>query len=214
MNYILINIISYFQETIKVRQVRLINIVLVSLLIGFAACNEKVTGYVIINDFQVNKAETILHPNEGKWYFQNTPLNGYAVEFYENGQIKERIGYYDGKKQGIAKFWYEDGSLAKESYYEKNQLNGTIKSWWPDGALSTVSNYQKGKRHGEQKVWYANGQLSRKTMIKEGIEDGLQQAWLENGKIYVNYEAKNGRVFGLKRANMCYKLKNEIVETK
>jgi hypothetical protein len=40
----------------------------------------------------------------------------------------------------------------------------------------------------------------------------LQKAWLENGTIYVNYEAKNGRVFGMKRANLCYQLKNEKIE--
>jgi hypothetical protein len=40
----------------------------------------------------------------------------------------------------------------------------------------------------------------------------LQQAWLENGTLYVNYEAKNGRIFGMNRANLCYKLKNEKVQ--
>ena len=27
----------------------------------------------------------------------------------------------------------------------------------------------------------------------------------------MNYEAKNGRVFGMKRANLCYQLKNEKI---
>ncbi len=40
---------------------------------------------------------------------------------------------------------------------------------------------------------------------------GLQQAWLKNEKMYVNYEAKNGRIFGMRRANSCYKLENEDV---
>jgi hypothetical protein len=48
--------------------------------------------------------------------------------------------------------------------------------------------------------------------LNKGKEEGLQQAWLENGKIYVNYEAKNGRIFGMNRANLCYKLKNEKVQ--
>ncbi|MEM7512572.1 MAG: toxin-antitoxin system YwqK family antitoxin, partial [Bacteroidota bacterium] len=45
-----------------------------------------------------------------------------------------------------------------------------------------------------------------------GKEEGLQQAWRENGKIYNNYEAKNGRIFGLKRANLSYELDNEIIQ--
>ena len=40
----------------------------------------------------------------------------------------------------------------------------------------------------------------------------MQQAWLENGKIYVNYEAKNGRKFGMNRANLCYELKEEEIQ--
>ena len=40
----------------------------------------------------------------------------------------------------------------------------------------------------------------------------LKEYALENGKIYVNYEAKNGRIFGMNRTNLCYKLKNEKVQ--
>jgi hypothetical protein len=39
----------------------------------------------------------------------------------------------------------------------------------------------------------------------------MQQAWLETGALYVNYEAKNGRIFGLLRSNLCYQLENEVV---
>ena len=39
----------------------------------------------------------------------------------------------------------------------------------------------------------------------------MQKAWLKNGKLYVNYEAKNGRIFGMRRANACYKLEDEII---
>jgi hypothetical protein len=74
------------------------------------------------------------------------------------------------------------------------------------------SNYVNGQRHGLQKVWFLNGQLAKRKNLSKGREDGLQQAWLENGKIYVNYEAKNGRIFGMNRANLCYKLKNEKVQ--
>ena len=48
--------------------------------------------------------------------------------------------------------------------------------------------------------------------IVNGREEGMQQAWRRNGKIYNNYEAKNGRIFGLKRANLCFQLEEEIVQ--
>lgn len=43
--------------------------------------------------------------------------------------------------------------------------------------------------------------------------DGLQRAWRENGELYANYEARDGRIYGLKRANPCFDLEEErIVE--
>ena len=56
-----------------------------------------------------------------------------------------------------------------------------------------------------------NGQLAKRKNLNEGKEEGLQQAWLENGRIYVNYEAKNGRIFGMNRTNLCYILKRQLL---
>ncbi len=34
----------------------------------------------------------------------------------------------------------------------------------------------------------------------------------ENGKLYANYEAIDGRVYGLKRANLCFDLNDETIQ--
>ena len=60
--------------------------------------------------------------------------------------------------------------------------------------------------------WYQSGSTFKKINLVDGREEGLQQSWRENGKLYSNYEAKNGRIFGLKRANLCYQLKDETLQ--
>ena len=55
------------------------------------------------------------------------------------------------------------------------------------------------------------GQIAKLRNLVDGKERGVQKAWLANGKLYVNYEAKNGRVFGMRRANSCYKLEDEVI---
>ncbi|MGS0524987.1 toxin-antitoxin system YwqK family antitoxin [Zobellia nedashkovskayae] len=80
-----------------------------------------------------------------------------------------------------------------------------------NGTLSEESHYVNGVLHGEQKYWYATGEISKVRNLVEGKEEGMQKAWLQNGKLYVNYEAKNGRIFGMKRVNSCYKLQDEVV---
>lgn len=159
----------------------------------------------------VNKDSLILNGNKGVWSYKNQPFTGYAVRFYANDSLKEKTGFLNGKKQGVYNVWFENGVLKLESNYNQNTLEGTYKAWWNNGVLASETNYVKGKKQGVEQKWFSNGELSKKSNLLEGKEDGLQQAWLENGKLYVNYEAKNGRIFGMRRANSCYQLKDEVV---
>lgn len=159
----------------------------------------------------VNKDSLILNGNKGVWSYKEQPFTGYAVRFYSNDSLKERTGFLNGKKQGVYNVWFENGVLKLESNYNQNVLEGTYKIWWNNGVLASETTYVKGKKQGVEHKWFSNGELSKKSNLLEGREDGLQQAWLENGKLYVNYEAKNGRIFGMRRANSCYQLKDEVV---
>jgi len=165
----------------------------------------------LIDHVEVSKKELVLNQLEGKWYYNDTPFNGYSLKFHNNGILEERLGFYKGKREGIAKSWSKSGVLRVESHYKQNRLTGSYKSWWENGVLGSETNYVNGKINGVEKKWYATGQLAKKRQLLNGRENGLQKAWLKNGKLYVNYEAKNGRIFGMKRANSCYQLEDEVV---
>lgn len=168
----------------------------------------------VINALTVNKKELVLNQNQGVWYYKDVPFNGYSEKKNSVGNVIERLGFYNGKREGIAKTWSHTGHLRIKSYYDQNKLTGFYQSWWENGTLSLQVNYVKGKKQGEERQWYATGELSKVRQLKDGKEDGIQKAWLVNGKLYVNYEAKNGRIFGMKRANSCYKLEDEKLVTK
>ena len=169
---------------------------------------------IVIPDFQVAKEQLILHPNEGKWYYDHKPFSGQSVVYYPNGVLAESVGYYQGKKEGIAQKWFADGLLRRQSHYIVNHLDGILQIWSPNpnSILISESQYIDGVQHGVQTKWHTNGQLSRRTNINMGNVVGMQQAWLRNGKIYVNYEAKNGRIFGLKKSILCYELEDENIQ--
>lgn len=195
---------------------------IIPVLLLFASCKEvsvehnsvskTVTeGAIVIDSFEVEKTALELNQIEGKWYLSHLPFNGYSVKYHANGTLEERLGFYKGKREGIAKRWSEYGVLRVESHYKQNRLVGSYKSWWENGVLGSEANYVNGKINGSVKEWYATGQLAKERQLTNGKEEGLQKAWLENGTLYVNYEAKNGRIFGMKRANSCYQLKDEVV---
>ncbi len=194
------------------------------LLIVFTACNKKTNvpkqdfatinnkkEIVVINPLEVEKDSLILDGNKGVWYYKNKPFSGFAVRFFKDQNIQEKIGFYNGKKEGVAKLWFANGNLKLESHYTKNKLIGSYKSWWENGVLASEIYYKEGKKHGVEKRWYPTGVLAKERNLVNGFEEGLQKAWLQNGKLYVNYEAKNGRIFGMRRANSCYQLENEVV---
>ncbi|KQC29778.1 toxin-antitoxin system YwqK family antitoxin [Flagellimonas eckloniae] len=173
--------------------------------------NEK----TVIANIEVLKDSLVLNGNEGNWYYKDQLFTGYAVKCHKNGSLRQKVGFYNGKKMGVAKIWFHNGILKVESHYNKNKLVDSYKAWWNNGVLASEANYENGKLHGIETKWYETGQLSKVRNLVNGKEQGLQQAWLRNGTLYVNYEAKNGRIFGMRRANLCYQLADEkVVYTK
>lgn len=145
------------------------------------------------------------------WTLSGAAYSGYVESYYADGSIKQCFAVLDGLKEGKALDWFEDGHLKFTAHYHKGKLHGEKKVWYRDSTHHVASqlNYQMGKLHGLQKKWYATGEKFKLLNLKMGKEDGLQQAFRKNGALYANYEARDGRVFGLKRASLCFELENE-----
>jgi len=188
------------------------------LIIGVFSCRNDL-GQHIENSYQdqaiatieIVKDSLVLNGNEGNWYYKNQLFNGYAVKYYSTDSLQQKVGFFNGKKMGVAKSWFSNGAIRTVSHYNKNKLIDSYKTWWQNGVLASEANYANGKLQGVEKKWYRDGTLAKLKNLVDGKEVGLQQAWLKNGTLYVNYEAKNGRIFGMRRANSCYQLENEKV---
>ena len=174
--------------------------------------NTAISSVKEIANVLVQKKQIELNPLKGQWFYEQQPFNGYAVVYHENDNLVEKIGFFNGKREGTYYRYFKGGAIKSEGYYVQNKLQGIKLNYFKNGNVFSESNYVSGQRHGLQKTWFLNGQLAKKKNLSKGREEGLQQAWLANGKIYVNYEAKNGRIFGMNSANLCYQLKNEKLQ--
>ncbi|MFP4845717.1 toxin-antitoxin system YwqK family antitoxin [Winogradskyella sp. PE311] len=198
--------------------IKYINILVFILL--FSSCNVsskkeiQIQTYKRIEDVNIEKSQLILNASKGQWFYKGKPFNGYALKYFRNNDLAEKTGYFNGKREGESFAYYSNGNKKKVAYYSNNKLNGKKMNYYENGTVVTEFNYVDGIPQGVQKTWFPNGQLAKKRILNKGVEEGLQQAWLENGKLYVNYEAKNGRIFGMLRANSCYKLEDEKVVRK
>lgn len=146
------------------------------------------------------------------WTLNNAPYSGCAVSYYSDGTLKEKVGFFNGKKQNQEKSWYSDGKPKQIANYDRGKLHGNKKLWSSQSILLSDITYKSGKLHGEQKTWYPTGELHKKLNMNMGKEDGIQQAFRKNGALYANYEAKEGRIFGLKKTALCFGLEDENIQ--
>ena len=103
-----------------------------------------------------------------------TPFSGRSVSYYENGQVKGKINYKNGKPDGFFEHYYENGQLNIKGNQKDGEPDGLWESYYDNGQLMIKVNYNKdGKEDGLWESYYENGQLTIKGNYKDGKEDGL-----------------------------------------
>ena len=166
-----------------------------------------------IPDIVYHRNQVFYNSKESVWIntSDSSVVSGFVIERYADGAIWKRFGLVDGRKQGPKHTYFPTGEQQFLENYTDNHLNGEVKRWSLENGHQLIAHlsYKDGRLHGLQRKWYSTGELHKLMQINMGQESGLQQAFRKNGALYANYEAKNGRIFGLKRSNLCYQLKNE-----
>jgi antitoxin component YwqK of YwqJK toxin-antitoxin module len=197
-------------------------LIVCALSLLFTSCSEKkvvkiplvsnsIDTLLAIPNTTVDKSELHYDNKVSLWTLNNQQYSGYAVSFYEDSILKEKVGILNGKKENQAIRWYLDGHFKQVAHYHKGKLHGEKKVWssYENHIILSQLNYRLGKAHGEQKQWYKSGELHKKLNLNMGKEEGIQQAFRENGDLYANYEAKDGRIFGLRKTALCFGLEEE-----
>ena len=121
-----------------------------------------------LNDFN-NKA----HP----------PENGLFTDHFENGKLKERGNYKDGKKSGLWETWFDNGQKEDSSIYKNDELIGKRLMWFKNGQLQLESYWSdKHERIGIWRRHFANGQIESIGGFDENGEfHGKDLQFYENG---------------------------------
>lgn len=183
---------------------------------GKPITNNTTNTLLEIPDTLVEKSELKYNHKTSIWTLNNLPYSGFAASYYPDNNLKEKFGILHGKKQNKFIKWYPDGHFKNVATYDKGKLHGAKKIWSADSTHNLIAhyNYHTGRPHGEQKKWYPTGELFKKMNLNRGKEEGMQQAFRKNGALYANYEAREGRIFGLKKAKLCYSLEDENIQYK
>ena len=110
------------------------------------------------------------------------PFTGEKIDWYENGQLKAKGSFIDGKRDGFWEFRKEWGMLEEKGNYIDGNRDGLWEGYHTDGGLRTTVSYIDGKREGPWESTWNNGSLRQKGNYINGEKDGLWEYYLGEGK--------------------------------
>jgi len=71
---------------------------------------------------------------DGKFLlYKNKKFSGYLEEISSNNIKLSRIGYYNGRKEGIEKICYDNNKISEIRFYRKGKKIGVHKLFWDNG---------------------------------------------------------------------------------
>ncbi len=130
---------------------------------------------------------------EGK--YADNRKTGMWVEFYCNGNMKNKLTFVNGRPDGYAIMYHENGKISEEGNWKVNRWVGNYKLYYENGQVQHEFVFNpSGKREGPQKYFYDNGQLAIEGNFSNGKESGLIKEYYENGDIKAEKNFAEGSV--------------------
>jgi len=159
--------------------------ILLSLLTFWVICSCK-TEPIIVSSYSLNKADGIYKHKE-------KPFNGVVIDTTKSGRVLLTFNCIDGKLDGeYLKYFRENGNLKERVTYVNGNKNGSYKKLNKDGKVVLEGNYVNFKRNGEWKEYYYNGGIKNVGSYMDGLQVGEWNFYFINGKLQAIGNYDNG----------------------
>ena len=127
-------------------------------------------------------------------YLDNKKV-GIWIEFYCNGNMKDKLTFNNGRPEGYAIMYHENGKINEEGNWKINKWVGNYKLYYENGQIQHEFVFNpSGRREGAQKYFYDNGQVAIEGNFVNGRENGLIKEFHENGEIKAEKNYADGSV--------------------
>ncbi len=176
------------------------------IIFGFSACKEKSPEESI----KIEVPNIYFNDDDGKYEHENgvflrngKSFSGKLVERYSENDTAAIIPYFNGLEEGWSRKYYKHKKPAEERLYHLGKKEGTHKGWWENGQQKFIYHFKNDNHEGKAQTWYPSGQLATDNFYEKGYETGLQRSWYPDGVLRSNYDALNGRQYGLTGVKNC-----------
>ena len=132
------------------------------------------------------------------------PFTGKTVEFYNNfeliikevtpilsdreltltREVKEKISYVNGKREGVSEYFHTNGQFKKRVTYKNRKKSGLYEEFLINGEL--IKKIRYGITEGDTRGWSWDGKYN-----EEGQPKGEWESFDENGNLLSRENYKN-----------------------
>jgi antitoxin component YwqK of YwqJK toxin-antitoxin module len=127
--------------------------------------------------------------------YQDNRKTGIWMEYFCNGQAKNKITFVNGRPDGYACIYFENGKIQEEGQWKNNRWVGNLKQYYENGQVQHDFQYNGGgKREGVQVYNHENGQKAIEGNFVNGKESGVVKEYDEAGKLKAEKTYNDGSV--------------------
>ncbi|MFK5938271.1 MAG: toxin-antitoxin system YwqK family antitoxin [Sulfurimonas sp.] len=130
-----------------------------------------------------NYARHTIEDNAQKSIYKNCKRNGITLWFKDNGDIKSKVNFIDGKENGLYTSYYANGQKKIVVNYVDGQKDNIQKIYYDNGQLGSKINYVMGRREGVMTDWDIDGYKSAEVFYKNNYKVGLKKYYNHAGKV-------------------------------
>lgn len=149
------------------------------------------------SDLQLYKKYAFSGKLTGEGFVKNGLYDSTLTEYYENGAVKTRITFREGKRNGAFSVFDPKGTLLQKGFYENDSLNGMINSYFNSGKIKSTAMYKKGAVDGIVEEYYPSGKIRSEITYQDNKKNGAAKTFYENGNPETEENYKGGFPSGL-----------------
>jgi TonB family protein len=94
-----------------------------------------------------------------------------VITYFDNDSIQSIIRYKNGVRDGDAKFFWENGNTKQELSYFNGRVDGLVRTYNENGLISEMYIIEDGKREGPTSYFDSTGAYVTDVFYTEGILD-------------------------------------------
>jgi antitoxin component YwqK of YwqJK toxin-antitoxin module len=127
--------------------------------------------------------------------YKENRKTGIWMEYFCNGNPRNKITFVNGRPDGYAIVYYENGGVQEEGQWKNNRWVGNLKQYYANGEVQHDFKYnESGKKEGVQTYNYENGKTAVQANFVDGKENGVVKEYAENGKLKAEKNFNGGSV--------------------